>query len=48
VFSVVGSIATMVTALLYGFTSAMVAGALCYVLAALSSRVFLGPPGAAS
>ena len=39
VFSVVGSIATMVTSLLFGFTWAMMAGALCYVVAAFASRV---------
>jgi len=36
-FSVVGSIATMLTAVMLGFTWALAAGALLYVLAALSS-----------
>jgi hypothetical protein len=38
VFSVVGSLATMVTAVTMGFTAAMVAGSACYVLAAAASR----------
>ena len=40
IFSVVGSMATMVTAVLFGFTWAMVGGAAFYVVAALASRVF--------
>jgi predicted membrane-bound spermidine synthase len=46
VFSVVGSMATMVAAVTLGFTWAMVAGALCYVVAGLASRVFAGTPRA--
>jgi hypothetical protein len=38
VFSVIGSMGTMVVAILFGFTWAMVAGALCYVVASLSAR----------
>jgi SAM-dependent methyltransferase len=38
VFSVVGSIATMVTAVAFGFTAAMVGGAVCYALASVASR----------
>ena len=37
-FSVVGSLATMVTAVILGFTWAMLGGALFYLVAALSSR----------
>jgi hypothetical protein len=37
-FSVVGSMATMVTAVIFGFTWAMLGGAVFYVLAALASR----------
>jgi predicted membrane-bound spermidine synthase len=40
IFSVVGSMATMVTAVIFGFTWAMVGGAVFYVVAALASRVF--------
>ena len=40
IFSVVGSTATMVVAVLVGFTWAMVAGAACYLVAAAASRVF--------
>lgn len=42
-FSVVGSLATMVTAVILGFTWAMLGGAACYVVAALSSRVLARP-----
>ena len=47
IFSVVGSMATMVTAVLFGFTWAMLGGAAFYLVAALASRVFspLGPSG---
>jgi hypothetical protein len=38
IFSVMGSLATMVTAVIFGFTVAMVAGCACYLLAALSAR----------
>ena len=38
IFSVVGSLLTMVTAVIFGFTVAMVAGCVCYVLAAAASR----------
>ena len=37
-FSVVGSMATMVTAVIFGFTWAMLGGAAFYLLAALGSR----------
>jgi len=40
VFSVVGSMVTMVVAVLFGFTSAMTAGAALYLVAALASPVF--------
>jgi predicted membrane-bound spermidine synthase len=40
IFSVVGSMATMVTAVIFGFTWAMVGGAVFYVVAAAASRVF--------
>jgi hypothetical protein len=40
IFSVVGSLATMVTAVVLGFTVAMLAGGACYVVAALASRGF--------
>jgi predicted membrane-bound spermidine synthase len=43
VFSVVGSMATMVAAVLFGFTWAMTAGAATYLLAALGSRAFGAP-----
>jgi SAM-dependent methyltransferase len=46
IFSVVGSMATMVTAVMFGFTWAMVGGAVFYLVAALASRVF--DPEAAS
>ncbi len=38
IFSVVGSLATMVTAVILGFQVAMIAGSLLYVVAALASR----------
>ena len=38
IFSVVGSLATMVTAVIFGFTVAMVAGCACYLLAAAAAR----------
>jgi spermidine synthase len=44
IFSVVGSMATMVAAVLVGFTWAMTAGAATYLLAALGSRAFREPP----
>jgi hypothetical protein len=40
VFSVAGSMGTMVIAVIFGFTWAMLAGAACYVVAAAASRVF--------
>jgi hypothetical protein len=40
IFSVVGSMATMVTAVVFGFTWAMVGGAVFYLVAALASRAF--------
>jgi len=40
IFSVVGSMATMVTAVVFGFTWAMVGGAAFYLVAALASRTF--------
>ena len=43
-FSVVGSIATMLTAVMLGFTWALVAGAALYVVAALSSSALEGTP----
>ena len=43
-FSVVGSIATMLVAVMLGFTWALLAGAALYVAAALSSRPLEAPP----
>src|SRR5262245_6961421 len=43
-FSVVGSMATMVSAVIFGFTWAMLGGAFFYLVAALSSRVLSGQP----
>ncbi len=43
-FSVVGSMATMVTAVIFGFTWAMLGGAFFYLVAALSSRVLRPHP----
>jgi hypothetical protein len=40
IFSVVGSMATMVAAVVFGFTWAMLGGAMFYLVAALASRVF--------
>jgi hypothetical protein len=40
IFSVVGSLATMITAVLAGFTWAMVAGCVCYLVAAAAARSF--------
>ena len=40
IFSVVGSLATMAIAVVFGFTWAMLAGAACYAVAALASGVF--------
>jgi SAM-dependent methyltransferase len=45
IFSVVGSMATMVAAVIFGFTWALLGGAACYLLAALASRAF-GRPAA--
>ena len=42
-FSVVGSMATMVTAVVLGFTWAMLGGAAFYAVAALSSRPLARP-----
>jgi len=42
-FSVVGSMATMVTAVILGFTWAMLGGAAFYLVAALSSRALARP-----
>jgi len=44
-FSVVGSMATMVTAVIFGFTWAMLGGAVFYVVAALSSRALTRSDG---
>jgi predicted membrane-bound spermidine synthase len=44
IFSVVGSMATMVTAVILGFTSAMLGGAAFYLVAALASRAFARAP----
>jgi hypothetical protein len=38
IFSVVGSLATMVAAVIFGFTVAMVAGCGCYLLASAAGR----------
>ncbi len=46
-FSVVGSMATMVSAVVFGFTWAMLGGALFYLVAALSSRALSAEPRAA-
>jgi hypothetical protein len=43
IFSVVGSLATMVAAVTLGFQVAMVAGSLLYVVAAVASRAFEAP-----
>jgi SAM-dependent methyltransferase len=40
IFSVVGSVATMLTAVIFGFTWAMLGGAACYLVASLASRAF--------
>lgn len=48
IFSVAGSIGTMVVAVVFGFTWAMAAGALFYAIAAASSRVFARPAAATS
>ena len=40
IFSVVGSMATMVAAVIFGFTWAMLGGAAFYLVAALASRAF--------
>jgi predicted membrane-bound spermidine synthase len=40
IFSVVGSLATMVVAVVFGFTVAMLAGCACYLVAAFASRGF--------
>ena len=45
VFSVVGSMATMVVAVAFGFTWAMVGGGACYGFAALAARAFSRPGG---
>jgi hypothetical protein len=45
VFSVVGSMATMVVAVAFGFTWAMAGGGACYVFAALAARAFSRPGG---
>ncbi len=42
IFSVVGSMATIVSAVVFGFTWAMLGGAAFYLLAALASRAFAG------
>ena len=47
-FSVVGSLATMVTAVILGFTWAMLGGAAFYLVAALSSGVLSAPRSAAA
>jgi len=46
IFSVVGSLGTMAVAVTSGFTSAMLAGAACYAVAALASGVFVKWRGA--
>jgi predicted membrane-bound spermidine synthase len=38
IFSVVGSLATMIVAVVFGFTVALLAGCACYVVAAVASR----------
>ena len=40
IFSVVGSMATMVAAVVFGFTWAMLGGAVFYLVAAVASRAF--------
>ncbi len=40
IFSVVGSMATMATAVVFGFTWALLSGAACYLVAAAASRTF--------
>jgi hypothetical protein len=47
-FSVVGSLATMVTAVVLGFTWAMLGGAAFYLVAALASGVLSGPRAASA
>jgi len=44
IFSVVGSLATMVAAVVFGFTVAMLAGCACYLVAAFASRGFASAP----
>jgi hypothetical protein len=43
IMSVVGSVGTVVLALLFGFQVAMLAGSLCYVVAGVASRFLLSP-----
>jgi SAM-dependent methyltransferase len=45
VFSVAGSLGTMCIAVAFGFTWAMLAGAVCYAVAACASGVFSRPAG---
>ena len=47
IFSVVGSLATMMTAVVFGFTVAMVAGCACYLVAAAASRGLTTSPARA-
>jgi hypothetical protein len=44
IFSVVGSMATMVTAVVFGFTWAMIGGAAFYLVAAAAARAFEAAP----
>jgi SAM-dependent methyltransferase len=44
IFSVVGSLATMMTAVVFGFTAAMVAGCACYLVAAAASPGLTSSP----
>ncbi len=48
IFSVVGSMATMMAAVVFGFTWAMVGGAVFYLAAALASRAFSRIPDASA
>ena len=48
IFSVVGSMATMATAVVFGFTWAMIGGAAFYLVAAAAARAFeVSPRGEA-
>ncbi|HJZ79860.1 MAG TPA: hypothetical protein VKD91_05925, partial [Pyrinomonadaceae bacterium] len=43
IMSVIGSVTTVFVALMAGFQAAMLMGALCYLLAALASRMAFAP-----